>query len=487
MSAVEAIDLFISRELSPVELMQAVIARAEETEPAVNSLCHTFFREALRQARKAEARYAGRGGGPPRLLEGIPLAVKEDEAVAAQPWTQGSLVCRDLVARRSSTFIRRAVRAGAIIHARSSASEFSCGGFTHSRLWGITRNPWNPQYAVGGSSGGSSAALASGATTLASGSDIGGSVGVPAALGGVVAFRPPYGRVPQDPPFNLDPHRHGGPMARTVADCALLENAVSGPDPLDMASLRDRVELPRHLLGIQGIEEMRIAVSVDLGDWPLEPDVRENALAVAEALRGEGARVDQVELSIPRADVVRARTAHLQQTLGPWLARMLRQHSDLVTPYVAHLSQSLGGPAVGATLADRLRLEARLYLPVGTLFEDYDALICPAVGTTEIAAGEDHLERPLEVAGQMLDSPLEAMPALVFNVLNRCPVLSAPSGRAWNGVPTGVQIAAPTFEDLTVFRVGAALERARPWLRGPERVPAVAQAVTELESPSRAA
>src|SRR5439155_672443 len=139
-------------------------------------------------------------------------AVKEEEAIAGQPWTQGSLIYKDLVADHTSAFARRHLEAGAIVHARTTALEFSCAGFTQSRIWGVTRNPWNPAYAVGGSSGGSGAALASGTTTLASGSDIGGSIRIPASFNGIVGYKPPYGRVPVDPPFNLDTYCHGDPL-----------------------------------------------------------------------------------------------------------------------------------------------------------------------------------------------------------------------------------------------------------------------------------
>jgi Asp-tRNA(Asn)/Glu-tRNA(Gln) amidotransferase A subunit family amidase len=138
LSATEALARFRTLELSPVELLEAVLTRAGEVEPTVNALCHTFYEEALDQARAAEARYAGRGE-PPRPLEGIPTAVKEEEAIAGQPWTQGSLIYRDLVAPHTSAFARRHLEAGAIVHARTTAPEFSCAGFTHSRLWGVTR------------------------------------------------------------------------------------------------------------------------------------------------------------------------------------------------------------------------------------------------------------------------------------------------------------------------------------------------------------
>src|SRR3954453_1180785 len=292
LSGTEALTRFRARELSPVELLDAVIARAAEVEPTVNALCHTFYDEARGQAREAEARYLGHGE-PPRALEGIPVAIKEEEAIEGQPWTQGSLLYRDLVAETTSAFARRHFEAGAIVHARTTAPEFSCAGFTQSRLWGVTRNPWNPRFAVGGSSGGSGAALAAGTTTLASGSDIGGSIRIPASFNGVVGFKPPYGRVPCDPPFNLDTYCHCGPLARTVADCALYENVLAGPDPSDITTLRPKYELPADFGSVEG---MRIALSVDLGDWPVDPEVAANTRAVGEALRSAGATVEEVDL-----------------------------------------------------------------------------------------------------------------------------------------------------------------------------------------------
>ena len=123
--------------------MAAVIARAESVDRTVNALCHRFFDRAMDEARAAEARYMGRGD-PPRPLEGIPTAFKEEEPIAGQPWTQGSLVYKDLVATESSCFAERVLESGVIVHARSTPPEFSCASFTHSRLWGVTRNPWNP-------------------------------------------------------------------------------------------------------------------------------------------------------------------------------------------------------------------------------------------------------------------------------------------------------------------------------------------------------
>jgi amidase len=479
LSATEALRMFRARELSPVELTEAVIDRAEAVEPVVNALCHRFFDRALDQARAAEARYMGRGD-PPRALEGIPAVIKEEEAVAGEPQTQGSLIYRDTVATESSCFAQRVLDSGAIVHARSTAPEFSCAAFTHSRIWGITRNPWNPGFAAGGSSGGSGAALASGTTTLATGSDIAGSIRIPASFTGVVGFKPPYGRVPQAPFYNLDTYCHCGPMARTVQDCLRFENVLAGPHPDDVVSLRPKVTLPEKLDGIGG---MRIALSIDLGDWPVDDDVRRNTQAAAEALREQGAVVDEVALHIPQADVMRATAIHFRLGFAADVAKAIAIHPDLVTAYARDLPRWAAECSVGGDLLDKLEIEGRLYPRLGELLERYDALVCPTVGTHGLVAGDDYAGHGLEVGGRAVGYFLEAMLTPVFNLFSRCPVLAVPSGFADNGVPTGVQIAGRTYDDLTPFRIGAALEEARPWLDAPGRLPLIPAPSREDHSP----
>ena len=210
--------------------MHAVIARAEAVEPDINAFGNRYFEQALDAAKQAEVRYAGIGARP-RALEGLAIAIKEETPIAGQFTTNGSLISKDHMETHTATVAQRILDAGGIVHARSTAPEFSCAPYTHSRLWGITRNPWNLAYTPGGSSGGAAASLAAGSTTLATGSDIGGSISIPASFSGVIGFKPPYGRVPEVSAFNLDHYCHEGPLARTVADCALLENVIAGPDP----------------------------------------------------------------------------------------------------------------------------------------------------------------------------------------------------------------------------------------------------------------
>jgi Asp-tRNA(Asn)/Glu-tRNA(Gln) amidotransferase A subunit family amidase len=464
LSATEALAAFRARALSPVELLDAVIARAEAVEPTVNALCHTYYDEAREQARAAEARYAGRGREP-RALEGLPVSIKAEEAIEGQPWTQGSLIHRDLVAPHTSEFARRHLDAGAIVHARTTHPEFSCAAFTHSRLWGITRNPFNPELAVGGSSGGSAASLASGTSTLASGSDIGGSIRVPAAACGVVGFKPPYGRVPVDPPFNLDTFCHAGPLARTVADCALYENVVAGVDPGDITTLREPVLLPTTFAGI---DDLRVAVSIDLGGWPIDDDVRANTVAVAAALRTAGATVDEVDLVLPRDEVMRATAIHFHHGFAATIKADLAARPELVCDYVHGCVAFCEQYSEGLGAAAGLEIEARLYRPVGALLETYDALIIPTSCAASLTAGESYMSAPLTEGGAAVADHLRNFLTPVFNIMSRCPVLAVPSGFGTRGGPTGVQIAGRTYDDETVFRVGAALEAVAPWDVRPE-------------------
>jgi amidase len=463
-SATEALARFRDRSLSPVELLDAVIARAEVVEPTVNALVHERYDEAREEARVAEKRYASwaeKGGPPPRALEGLPCAVKEEEAIAGQPWTQGSLIYKDLVADHSSNFARRMLDAGAIVHARTTAPEFSCAFYTHSRIHGITRNPWNPEFGVGGSSGGAGAALASGTTTIASGSDIGGSIRVPASFNGVVGFKPPFGRVPQAAPFNHDTYCHCGPLARTVADTALYQNALAGPAADDIVSLRPKYVLPTEFDG--DVTGMRIAVTTDFGTFPVDPEIRDNTLAVAEALRAAGAHVDVVDLVLEQDKVMRAAAIHFQLGFGDYIKAEAEAHADLVTDYAAAFAATLAPQAEGGSLLEKHTIEAELYAPVGALLETYDALICPTLGTRGFVAGESYVGRPITVDGIELHDTFRASLTPIFNVMSRCPVLNVPSGFASNGVPTGVQIAGRTYDDVTPFKVGAALEKVLPW------------------------
>jgi aspartyl-tRNA(Asn)/glutamyl-tRNA(Gln) amidotransferase subunit A len=455
-SATEALSLFRARKLSPVELLHAVIDRAEKVEPKINAFAEKRYDEALEQAHAAEARYAV-GGQPPRSLEGLPVAVKEEAPIKGQKNTFGCLPLRDAVADHTAVFVQRILDAGGIVHARTTTPEFSCAPVTWSKLWGVTRNPWNLAFSPGGSSGGSGASLAAGSTILATGSDIGGSIRIPASFCGVVGFKPPYGRVPETEIFNLDHYCHEGPLARNVADCALLENVIAGPDASDVVSLRPKLVIPDRLDAIHGL---RIALSTDLGCYQVDKDVVANTRAAAERLREAGATVEEVSLPWELADITRAATIHFGMIFGPSVQEIYDKHADELNTYTRRLVED-SAKISKDDFVKGLELEGRIYAPLGELLDRYDALICPTFAVPAFPAEYEWTDA------------LDALMTIPFNIASRCPVISVPSGRSRDGVPTGLSVVGKTYDDITAFRVAAAHEQRFPWLDEPSRRPAL--------------
>jgi Asp-tRNA(Asn)/Glu-tRNA(Gln) amidotransferase A subunit family amidase len=463
LSATEALAMFRSKELSPVELVEAVIERAQAVEPVINAFAERRFDEAIDAARAAEARYAGQGE-PLGPLDGLPVAVKEEAPIAGQRNTLGSLPLREVVATETAAFVQRILDAGGIVHARTTTPEFSSAPVTWTRLWGFTRNPWNTSYSPGGSSGGSGASLAAGSTTLATGSDIGGSIRIPSSFCGVVGFKPPYGRVPEVSPFNLDHYCHEGPMARTVADCALLENVIAGPHPSDVASIRPKLEIPQRLESAAGL---RIALSVDLGCYNVDADVTANTLAAADRLCDAGASVHEVTLPWDLETIARTVDIHFGMIFGASMKEINDQYPDELTSYVKRLvadSERISKDDFYAGLS----LEAAIYAPLGQVLEDYDALICPTFAVPALPAEYDPGD-PIEVNGKTAERWLDVLMTLPFNIASRCPVLNVPSGLSRDGVPTGLAVVGKTYDDVTAFRVAAAHEerlssQTGPWL-----------------------
>jgi Asp-tRNA(Asn)/Glu-tRNA(Gln) amidotransferase A subunit family amidase len=457
LGASEALQLFRRRQLSPVELMEATITRIGAVDGDVNALPIRFFDEALEAARRAEARYAG--ATRPRPLEGLPVAVKDEIEVAGQPCTEGSLIFKDHVADHTAACIQRIIDAGGIIHARSATPEFCCAAITDSRIWGTTRNPWNLEYSPGGSSGGSGAALAAGMAALATGSDIGGSIRIPASFCGVVGFKPPYGRVPQDPPFNLDHYCHDGPMARTVEDCRLLENVMAGSHPDDIVSLRPKLTIPERLPGIAG---WKVAVCEDFGCFEVDGEVRANLAATADLLRALGADVDQVEIRIDRSDVRDATRAHFGTIFGSLVGQALPEHRDLMTPYAIEFAEDGERPTVDYYRS--LEIESEIYAKIAPILERHRLLLAPVFGVPALKASMDDYDVEVLYRYGL---------TVIFNMCSRCPVLVVPGERSDDGVPMGVQLVGRTYDDVSVFRAGAALTAARPWYEAPARRPAV--------------
>ncbi len=467
LSATEAIAAFKAKTLSPVELLEALIARAEAVEPTVNAFPRTYFERALDQARQAEARYM-KTDGRLRPLEGIAIAIKDETEIKGEITTGGSLIYKDHRDEADALIVERLRRAGAIFHARSAAPEFSCAAFTHSRLWGVTRNPWNPDYTPGGSSGGAGASLAAGTTTLANGSDIGGSIRIPASACGVVGFKPPYGRVPQHGPFAFDYYCHDGPMARTVADCRLFENLIAGPHPKDIVSLKPRLRIPEKLGDIEG---WKIAYSMDLDYFQVDPEVRANTEAALAVFRDLGVSVEPVELGWTLA----AQTAalnHLGAIFGAYIKRSLRYRRFDMTDYArgfAEFAQTIGTDELFASMI----VASQMAETLGPVLAKYNLLVCPTLAVPSVAADHDPHMRDFEINGEPVDPSLGWCMTYPFNTMSRCPVLSLPSGFAASGVPTGIQLVGRSYDDMGVFRAAAAYEAAAPVLDWKTKRPAL--------------
>jgi aspartyl-tRNA(Asn)/glutamyl-tRNA(Gln) amidotransferase subunit A len=234
----------------------------------------------------------------------------------------------------------------------------------------------------------------------------------------------------------------------------LLENVIAGPHWRDIVSLRDPPQIPRESMGVAGV---RIGLCVTLGDWPVDPDVVTNTHNVAEALRGAGAQVDEVELPWTTERIWQAARAHFGAIFGPGIAEIEAQVGDQLNDYARAFVSTM---KTELTYYEGLVEETALWDPLGRLFEEIDILLCPTIATTGLQAGNPYLDEPVVIEGQAMQHHIMAMMTLPFNLFSRCPVMSVPSGRATNGVPTGVQVVGRTYEDVSVFQVGAAIEAA---------------------------
>lgn len=450
LTATEALARFADKSLSPVELLDAQIARAEATQESINAFTFTHFEEARTAARESEARWAK--GAPVGLLDGLPVAIKDESYIEGKPTSGGSLITKDFVADYTSPMNQPILAEGAIVHARTATPEFSCAGFCWSRLWGVTRNPWNPEFTPGGSSGGSAASLALGTSSLATGSDIGGSIRIPASCCGLVGYKPPYGRNPDDIPFNLDFYCHTGPLARSVGDAILLQNVMSGQHPWDIASL-PKIVLPTEYPDIKG---WKIALSMDLGSFTVSEDVRRNTLAAAEAFRSMGATVEEVDIGWG-PEVPEACLAYLTHIFGGALSMDLEAHGDQMTSYCRTLAEK----ALSSTAQDfvtSLQTAGEAYMKLGPLLQAYDCLICPTNALPAVRADFDQSTETLEIEGVEVKPELGWVMTTPFNMMSRCPVVSVPSGFSGTGVPTGLQIVAPAYRDEVAFQAAMAFE-----------------------------
>jgi amidase len=270
-----------------------------------------------------------------------------------------------------------------------------------------------------------------------------------------VGYKPPYGRNPDDAPFNLDFFCHTGPMARTVRDAALLQNVVCGPHPSDVATLRPKLTLPLQGGSIKG---WKIAYSPDLGYYEVDPEVRRNTEAALQVFRDLGATVHEVKIGWG-PEVLDACLAYLVHIFGGYIAGMLDDHADEMTTYVRQFAE-MGRTSTSRDYVQALEVIAGAYPAMGAILEAHDVLVCPTLAIPAPAATYDSSKEGMRINGRDVNPFLGWAMTVPFNMLSRLPVLSVPSGRAANGVPTGIQIVGRSYCDRDVFRAGMAYEAA---------------------------
>jgi len=469
MPAGEQLALFKAKKLSPVEVLKAQIQRAEAVEDKVNAFTYSHYDEAMAAAKESEARYMT---GSPRALEGITVAIKDEYDKVGWITTAGSKLLKDNVATKNHPAVDKLLKAGAVIHAQTTVPEMYFAAVTWTDLWGVTRNPWNLHYAVGGSSGGSGAALAAGMTTVATGSDMGGSTRIPCAFNGLYGYKPPYGRNAPPPSSTFLLPATEGPMARNFGDMVRLQNVMVGPAPYTPTSLRPALELP---LTYEGIKGLRIAYDMDQSWAQIDPDTVRNTEAALKVLADQGAIVEEVDLKLGmsgsdiRAALVKAL---LSGAFGAELAGLLA-YEDQLTSYGRFFARAAAeemGPQQALEAANAINaLYARIQDEV--FLKGYQALISPTLATNKIAADYDPTTESVVINNEEVDPHVGWVLTALWNLLNWNPVVAVPTGLGANQVPTSMQIATPTYDDLSAMRVAAAYAQAAPPLFADGRFP----------------
>src|SRR5262245_10934002 len=461
--------LYEARKVSPLEVMQAVLARIEAVNPTVNAYVTVARESALAAARRA-TRLLPRKFSKLSPLHGVPVSIKDLYATKGIRTTWGSLIYKDHVPDFDDLVVQRLKAAGAIVVGKTNTPEFGAGGNTFNAVFGATRNPWNPALTSGGSSGGAAVAVATGMGPLAQGSDLGGSLRTPAAFCGVVGFRTTPGLIPSHPRMLVwDTLGVIGPIGRTVADVALMLTTMAGPDDRDPLSYEvDTSEFTRAVKA-PSIKGWRVAWTPDLhGLIPVDPEVVRVAHDALRVLRGLGARVEAAcpDFSVVN-DVVRGTRGVLMvalhaDKLAEWRERMQK---DLVRD----VDQSLALTTREIARAEVLR--SVLWHRVRTFMATRDLLVLPTVAVPPFPVEQPY---PTEINGRPLDHYTQWFSLTYGITVTGLPAISVPCGFTRGGLPVGLQIVGRRRQDAAVLRAAAAFEAAAPWA---DRLPLVVTAL----------
>jgi Asp-tRNA(Asn)/Glu-tRNA(Gln) amidotransferase A subunit family amidase len=425
------------------------LRRAKAVAKTLNAFALIREEQALAAARVADSAIArGDKIGP---LHGVPFAAKDLTPTKGDVTTLGSWTRENWVPTETALCIRRLEAAGAILIGKTTTPEFAYSSFTNSPRWGMTRNPIDPNRTSGGSSGGSAVAVATGVVPFAEGTDMGGSVRIPAALCGTVGLKPSLGRIPMTIlPSLFDNISHFGPLARRIDDAIAFMAVASGPSDEDISSLPilfDPAKVSRSLEG------KRFALSMDLGYYQIQPEVEEAIGKAVDQMRRAGAIVEEITLPWSRAVN--------DEWFDLWCVFMSAYFGDSIATYRDRMDPSVvamieRGLSFNATTYKRVELlRTAMWRDMARIFETFDALLCPTCAVTAPLVTEtddDYMATLPDGRFKGLDMTCP------FNMLPQLPALSLPIGLATNGLPVGLQMVGKRFADEQVLGFGAALE-----------------------------
>ncbi|MFQ5783809.1 MAG: amidase [Alphaproteobacteria bacterium] len=449
--AVDLVAAYRAGRLSPVEAVRAALDRIDAHDGRLNAFCLVDREGALAAARQSEARWAA--GEPLGRLDGVPVGVKDLLLTKGWPTLRGSrTIAADQPWETDAPAAARLREHGAVLLGKTTTCEYGWKGVTDSPLCGITRNPWNPERTPGGSSGGSAAAVAAGMAPLAIGTDGGGSIRIPCGFTGLAGVKGSFGRVPVYPASPFGTLSHVGPIARTVADAALMLDVMAGPDPRDWLALPSP---PSDWLAEldAGVAGLRIAFSADLSFARVDPEVAACVAEAARAFETLGAIVEAVDPGFRNpqecfrtlwyagaANALRAISAAGRAAMDPGLVAIAEEGAKLT--------------ALDLLAAENAR--AGLGLGMAEFHRDHDLLLTPTLPIPAFAAGE---EVP---PGSGVERWIEWTPfSYPFNLTGQ-PAASVPCGFTDEGLPVGLQIVGPRYADSLVLRAARAYENAAP-------------------------
>jgi aspartyl-tRNA(Asn)/glutamyl-tRNA(Gln) amidotransferase subunit A len=450
MSAEQLGRAYRARELSPVEVTRATLERIERLNPRLRAFLLVDADGALRAAEAAERALADGDAGP---LTGVPVSIKDLLDVQGLVTTSGSLVYRHHVAERDSIVTERLRRAGAVILGKTNTPEFGVVAITENRLGGPCRNPWNTDRTPGGSSGGAAAAAAAGLGPLHVGTDGGGSVRIPAAMCGVFGFKATYGRVARSGMSGMPLFSHTGPITRTVADAALMLDAIAGPDERDVTSLEEPPAAFRAGLDAP-LPRLRAAWWPQPWDRPADPELLGIVERAARSLPDLGIVVADAHPNLEDwSPIFRPLMVVDEYTVS---RELLESHAGELAPYT-RITLEAGRDTPVYRYSEALRGLERFRAHMRRFFQTYDLLLTPVTATPAFP-----IDRPVETAAD-LGGILPSTPyTAAFNLTGQ-PAAAVPCGFTADGLPVALQVVGRHGDDLTVLRLCAAFERAHPW------------------------